>query len=149
LQTGYLSIEIRSDQPELLRLVLSKCCPAVPDRGADGPQGLRYIARFNDGEAALMHAHQILRKRLVDVDSGQYRVDLVSAVAAVESLGLAHGRIYLDPWLSEEEFKQIDTRVSLLQTRRLRRERFWYAVGYIALVVLLVQMIARLFLATG
>jgi len=147
LQTGYLSIETSSDRPELLRLVLSDRCPTVSE--TEGPDSVRYIARFNDGEAALMHTHQLLRRRLVDVGAGLYRVDLVSAVAAIESLGLSHGRIYLDPHLSQQELGRIDARVLQLQTKRLRRERFWYAVGYIALGVLLLQGIARLFWGAG
>jgi hypothetical protein len=145
MQLGYLSIETHSDRPGLLRMALSARCPAVPERRADGPLRVRYIARFNDGEAALMHVHQLLRGRLVDVDSGIYRGDLVTAVTAIESLGLPHGRIYLDPQIDGEHRSLINARVLSLGAKRRRLERFWNAVGYIALGFLMLQAVIGFF----
>ena len=85
MQTGYLSIEIRFDRPGLLRLVLSDRCPAIPEGRADGLQRVHYIARFDDGEAALMHAHQLLRRQLVDVDSG-VQADTLARVKAIDGV---------------------------------------------------------------
>ena len=145
MQLGYLSIETHSEQPDLLRLALSSRCPAIPEGLEEAPRRVRYIARFNDGEAALMHAHQLLRRRLVDVDAGLYRSDLATVVAAVESLGLAHGLIYLDPQIEERARSAIEARAAALKRQRRRRERFWYAVGYIALGFLLLKAVAGLF----
>jgi len=145
MQLGYLSIETNSEHKDLLRLAVSDRCPAIPEGVNDTPLKLRYIARFNDGEAALMHAHQLLRRQLVDVDAGLYRSDLATAVAAVESVGLAHGRIYLDPRIAEEVRSSIEARAEALKSQRRRWERFWYAVGYIALGFLLLKAVAVFF----
>jgi hypothetical protein len=126
-------------------MALSAQCPAVPEGRTDGPLRVRYIARFNDGEAAMMHVHQLLRRRLVDVDSGIYRGDLVTAVAAIESLGLAHERIYLDLEIDGENRSLINAKVLSLEAKRRRFERFWNAVGYIALGFLLLQAVAGFF----
>ncbi len=145
MQLGYLSIETRADRPGLIRIALSTQCPAVPEDRTDGPLRVRYIARVNDREAAMMHVHQLLRGRLVDLDSRIYRGDLVTAVAAIESLGLAHERIYLDLESDGEHCSLINTKVLSLAAKRRRYERFWNAVGYTALGFLLLQAVADLF----
>jgi hypothetical protein len=144
LQSAYLSIETHTDQPGLIRIGLNEWRPAIPGATAQGVRRVRYIARFNDGEAALMHAHQLLRSRLADVDARLYRCDLVTAVAAIESIGLGHTRIHLDPGLNTETYAAIQSRVLVLTVKRHRRERLWDSVGYIALGFLLVQALTGL-----
>ena len=101
MQSGYLAIETHRDRPGIVRLVLSTEAPD-PAPAAHADRRLRYVARFNDREAALMHTHEILRRRLIDLDTHLYRVPPERAIAAVESLDLKHRRIYLDSEFSDE-----------------------------------------------
>ena len=141
MRSAYLSIETHTERPGLIRMGLSEWRPAIPDATQQGPRRVHYIARFNDGEAALMHAHQQLRKRLVDVNGRLYRCDPGSAVAFIESIGIAHSRIYLDPEFGPETHAAIQSKVLDLTQKQHRRERFWDLVGYAALGVLLLQFL--------
>lgn len=144
MQSGYLSIETHTGRPGLIRMGLNEWRPAVPEVTARGPRKVHYIARFNDGEAALMHAHQLLRGRLVDVDTRLYRCDPVTAMAAIESIGLGHAQIYLDPEIDPETRASIHSQALALTDKRCRRERIWDVVGYIASGFLLFHALAGL-----
>jgi hypothetical protein len=126
-----------------VRVARSDAQPAAPD-SRDGKPRVRYVARFADSEAALMHTHALLRRRLVDAEAGLYRTDLVQAVAAVDSLGLSHRGVFLDPALPEETQAEIRACVGRLVRRRRRIDRLCYAVGYGALLWLLLRGLSDL-----
>jgi hypothetical protein len=145
VQSGYLAIETHRDRPGIVRLVLSTEAPdPAPIARAD--RRLRYIARFDDQEAALMHTHEILRRRLIDPDTHLYRVSPERAIAAIESLDLKHRRTYLDSEFSDESRSAIAS----LTKRFLMQRRAWATVfetlGYIGIGILLFNM---LFLSFG
>jgi hypothetical protein len=81
-----------------------------------------------------MHAQTALGRRLVDIDAGLYRVDPVTAVAAVEAIELSHRRIYIDPEIAA------DPRLSAEIAQRHRHQGWvgwiWTSVGLLALLVL-------------
>ncbi len=116
---------------------------SVPPETASGVQPVprvRYIARFGDREAALMHTHEILKRRLLDLDTHMYRVALAQAIGAIESLDLNHRRIYLDSDLSAGETRAIQAWTSRFRHRRRRWDRFFEALGYVGLGLLLFNL---------
>jgi len=139
LQPGYLAIETHDDRPGVVRLVISQDAPD-PDPGLHSHRHLRYVARFNDREAALMHTHEILKRRLIDLDGHLYRVALEKAVAATESLDLRHRRIFIDPGLSDESHAAIDSLVGEFRRQRRVWATFFQTLGYIGIGLLLFNL---------
>jgi hypothetical protein len=137
---GYLIVETSDAHPDWVRLYTSEH-PPDHHGGGDPPSGpvARYTAYFDDLSAARMHAHELLRRRLVDVDAGVYRSTVIEAVAAVDSLALAHRRVYLDPGL--EAGSALTERIEGLRARRLRGERTWRVIGYAAVALLLIKLL--------
>lgn len=134
---GYLLVETHPTHPGLVRIREADQAP-TDDAAAPGPQ-VRYAARFDDVAAARMHAHERLRRRLVDVDGGLYRSDPLTAVAAVEAIALRHRRIYLDPDLAREPgFAEA---VAAHRARQARIGRIWQAVGAAAVLLLILKLL--------
>jgi len=145
VQSGFLAIETHRDRPGIVRLVLSTEAPD-PAPAAHADRRLRYIARFNDREAALMHTHEILRRRLIDLDTHLYRVPPERAIAAVESLDLKHRRTYLDSEFSDESRSAIASLAERLRSQRRAWATLFQTLGYIGIGILLFNM---LFLSFG
>jgi len=140
VNTGYLSIETHDEYRGLIRFVLSDRQPD-PEPTLHSTRRIRYIARFNDNAAGLMHAHEILKRRLVDPDGHIYRVPMERAIAAVESLGLAHRRIYLDADFSADTKAQIEVLADQYRARQRRLETFFQTLGYIGVGLLLFNLL--------
>ena len=139
MRRGFLLIETRADRPGLVRIhgteTESEPAPSFPQRD-DRPR-LRYCAHFHDLDAALMHTHEPLRRQLVDVDKGLYRVDPLEAVAAAQSVNLRHWQTYIDAEIAD------NPRLAEIVTARLRRKKgfwlLWNIVGAIAILLLLLK----------
>lgn len=145
MQPGVLYLETHAAHPGLVRLALADTPPATDPSGDDSAAArVRYVARFADGDAALMHAHELLRRRLVDLDARLYRASLPSAIAAIESLDLSHRRIYVDPGLDAASVAAIEEREAGLVRHRRAVNRVWTVVGYVALGLLLLRAVASL-----
>ncbi|MDD3448728.1 MAG: hypothetical protein PHF72_06815 [Gammaproteobacteria bacterium] len=139
MESGYLIIETSERHPGLVRLCTAAGrLPRLPESAAEDPR-IRYLAGFNDVDAALMHAHNALRHRLVNADTRLYRVELPRAIAAVESITLPHRRNYLDPWLEPGVRETIDAMTAAHAARQRQRARIWNLVGWIALALLAAQ----------
>ena len=65
---GYLSLYSDPGRPGVVRVVSAREAP--PGLPAPADPRLRYVARFEDLDAARMHLHEALRRGLVDVDAG-------------------------------------------------------------------------------
>jgi hypothetical protein len=139
VRSGYLSIETHRDRPGLVHLLVTSE-PLETASGSQGVPRIRYIARFSDREAALMHTHEILKRRLLDLDTHMYRVALPQAIGAIESLDLSHRRIYLDGDLSAGETRAVRAWTSRFRNRRRRWDRLFEALGYIGLGLLLFNL---------
>jgi hypothetical protein len=109
--------------------------PHLPESDSEDPR-IRYVASFNDVDAAQMHAHNALRHRLVNTDTRLYRAELPRAIAAVESITLSHRRNYLDPWLDPGVRETIDTMAAARAAHQQQQVRIWNLVGWIALALL-------------
>lgn len=137
MQTGFLLVETREDLPELVRIRGISSAPqlddASPARDRRIPR-LRYAARFDDIDAATMHAHNAMRHSLVDLEQRLYRADVRDAVAAADSLALPHRRLHLDPALADDP--RFAARLAQHEARHRRNDEIWNAVGALALVIL-------------
>jgi hypothetical protein len=132
-------VETHDDRPGLSRLVLSEVPPSTTP--PDGPTRIRYTARFNDSEAALMHAHEILKRRLLDPDAHLYRVPVEHAIAATESIRLRHRDVYLDGELTDRSRREIERLKAQFCERQQRKDRLFDTLGYIGLGLLLFNML--------
>lgn len=141
MQPGYLTVETHAGHAGLSRLKLRREQPDPDPTGHEQPR-IRYVAQFNDGDAALMHTHEILKRRLLDPDTHLYRIAPERAVAAVESLGLRHRRVYLDPDFPEQSRTTIAQFTARFARQRERRERFFQTLGYIGIALLLFNLVA-------
>jgi|APFre7841882724_1041349.scaffolds.fasta_scaffold54511_2 hypothetical protein len=143
MRQGYLLIETHPDFPGRVRLFRTDRLPAElaePDSGKHPRQPrIRYAALFNDLDVAAMHAHTALRRSLIDIDASLYRTDPVRAIAAVESIGLRHRQIYLDPDVAADP--ALGAEVTRRQAWLHRRDRIWHGIGILALVLLLLKLV--------
>jgi hypothetical protein len=114
---------------------------APPGLPAPADPRLRYVARFEDLDAARMHLHEALRRGLVDVDAGLYRTDLAFAVAALEAEALRHRRTWIDPQAGPEVLARVNDHVAGLRRRRRRRDRLWRCVGWGAIALLAARVL--------
>jgi hypothetical protein len=137
MRSGYLLLETSASHPGLVRIFITATLPPLPGPAAD-PE-LRHAVRFDDIDVARMHAHELLCRRLVDIDAGLYRAGPLEAVAAVESIGLSHRRVYLDPALAADP--ALEPAIATLIARRQRRDRIWEWVGMAALGLLLIKVL--------
>ena len=135
LRSGYLYVETSATHPGLARIVASDRPPVLPaaDNGADPT--VRYLAHFGDLDAGRMHAHAALRRCLVDIEADLYRVGVVDAVSAIESEGLQHKRLYLDPGLGDDP--QLGAAIARRVASRRRINRLWQGVGIAGAFLLL------------
>lgn len=136
---AYLSVETHAEHPGLVRILLTATSPVTSANAEPSPH-VHYVARFNDAEAALMHTHELLRRRLLDIDAHLYRTDLVTAIAALESLDLRHHRVYLDPQTASRYDDDIRRATADLIARRQRREKLFQAMGFVGIVLLLLNL---------
>lgn len=140
MRPGYLTVETHAGHSGMSRLILHSKQPDPAPTGHGEPR-IRYIAHFNDSDAALMHTHEILKRRLIDPDAHLYRVPAERAVAAAESLDLRHRRTYLDPTFSDESMSSIEQLSARFREQRRRRDNFFQALGYIGIALLLINLV--------
>jgi hypothetical protein len=142
LHTGYLAVETHAEHPVLVHLVNSE---REPDRRQSRFGGrIRYVAKFRDIEAAGMHAHEFLRRSLVDVNNRLYRVDVSTAIAAICAIQLTHREIWRDPELTEAELEKINHITKQHRKRQQRVETLIRIISYIALAMLAANLIAQI-----
>jgi hypothetical protein len=128
MRHGYLLIETSGAYPGLIRLQGVERLPA--DLGPD----VRYAAHFRDLDAALMHFHEGLKRRLADLDNHLYRAPVAKAVAVADAIELSHQRVLVDPCL--EENPVIGVEIERLRRRHRYRDRAYNVLGVLALLLL-------------
>lgn len=133
---GYLIVETHPGHPDLVRVQGTQRSPVPPDGSPPDPSSPRicYIAFFSALHVARMHAQTALRNRMVDAEAGLYRVDPVTAVAAVDAIDLRHQRLYLASEIESDPrfLEQIERR----HWRQRLANRIWTAVGILAILLL-------------
>jgi hypothetical protein len=136
---GYLSIETHADSPGMVRIAVSQARPqATP--APDASPAIHYVAHFNDSEAAGMHAHELLKRRLVDVDRRLYRAPLAQAIAAVDSIDLRHQQVYIDSRLDDTTFAEIGRLKQQFVLRKRRVRQIFETAGYVGIAMLLFNL---------
>jgi hypothetical protein len=139
VRPGYLSIQTHDAHRGRVRILISAQRPAVePDSRTT--LRIRYTARFNDCDAALMHTHELLKRRLLDPDAHLYRVDLARAIAAVESVELRRETVFWDPQLNDDTRTQVAELVTANRASQRRKDRFFQTLGYIGIAILLFNL---------
>ncbi len=143
MRPGYLSIQTEEDLPGKVLIGASPSLPAVLTGSARpnplSPSQLHFCARFEDLDAAVMHFHGAMPRRLVDCDRRLYRVSVVDAVAAADAIMLSHRRVYIAPALVDSA--PLAQAIARRRARHLRWSRLFDGIGYLALLFLLVLML--------
>lgn len=138
MRPGYLSVHTHSAHQGRIRLVVTD---REPPRDAGQPEPhVRYTARFNDVDAALMHAHEALKRRLIDPDAHLYRADLARAIAAVKAVELRHEMTYTDPCIDDATHAAIERFVERQHVLQRRKDQFFRALGAIGIAILLFNL---------
>lgn len=141
MYAGYLVIETNTAYPGVVRILETASLPPEDRRGhrhGEGPQ-VRYAGHFDDLSAGRMHAHGALSRRLLDLEEGLYRCDVVDAVAAVEASVPTHRTAYLDPELAQNpRFAEI---TATRRSRHLLADLVWRAIGIAALLFLVTKVL--------
>ncbi|MES9852478.1 MAG: hypothetical protein ABW170_11675 [Candidatus Thiodiazotropha sp. L084R] len=127
MKTGYLVLETHPDHKGMIRARIRDELPNTQD--SDEGSTIRYIARFDDIEAALMHLHTELNHQLVDLDSRLYKADLRNAISAIESDQLRHEQVWIDPSINEQDRAEIEAHTAQLKKRHNFQNRIWMIVG--------------------
>jgi hypothetical protein len=135
MKTGFLSLITHPEHPGLVRASVHTDLPELK-RKTDGSE-IRYLARFRDSEAGLMHVQNAMHAALVNRDLRIYRKSLAKMIACVEADGLDHERIWIDPKIPNEELEEIVTETRLRKVSQRRFDLFWRIIGYLALLLLL------------
>jgi hypothetical protein len=131
-----LLLETQPDQPGVVSVSARDGMPRLDQLG------LRFAARFDDIDAALMHLHECLRRHLNTLEPRSYRVDLEEAVAAADAVELDHRRIFVEPELAAHG--TLDARIEALHRRHRRYDRLMNAIGVFALIALILLSFLRL-----
>lgn len=128
MRDGYLYLTTCADLPGAVCVHEAAVPPA-------GDARTPMIAYFWDLDAAMMHFHTGLCRRLLDPDRKAYRADMVEAAAVLDAIELRHQRTYLSPALAASP--ELDAAAARLrrQHRRVRRVFDW--VGIVGLLLLL------------
>ena len=131
MQSGFLFVETSASHPGVVRIrgAAQDPTPSGDDHRAEHDPRVRLVVRFLDLDAARMHAHTELRRRLIDADAGTYRASLIEAIAALDAIQLDHRPIYRDPDLSTEDKAAIASLVSARHRQQAWQDKAWQIVG--------------------
>lgn len=135
MKTGFLTLTTHAEHPGLVRAQIYDKLPELAPL-PDGSE-IRYVARFRDGEAALMHVQNVMHAYLEDLENRIYRRPLGEMIASVEADGLDHERVWMDTALDAEQVRQIDQDTMKRKAAHKWGDRAWQVVGFLAIVLLI------------
>ncbi|MET0010135.1 MAG: hypothetical protein ABW109_19915 [Candidatus Thiodiazotropha sp. 6PLUC4] len=127
MKTGYLVLETHPDHTGMIRARIRAELPNTQD--SEEGSTIRYIARFDDVEAALMHLHNELNHKLVDLDSRLYKADIAEAISAIQADELRHQQVWIDPSIDDQLIAKIEAQTTKLKKRHNIQNRIWMMVG--------------------
>jgi hypothetical protein len=127
MKRGYLVLETHPEHRGMIRAVTRDELPNTED--SEQGSAIRYIARFDDIEAGLMHLHNQLHHCLIDLDTRLYRADLKQAISAIESDDLHHQQVWMDPSIDAPTRAEIETQTARLKLSHRRWNTAWMMVG--------------------
>lgn len=136
---GHLVLETHTQHPGLVR-VTSLAQQPDPEPTGHHASRIHCVAAFDDSEAAVLHLHEALRRRLVDIDARLYRVPVEQGIAALDAVDLRHRMLYLDCDFSSEQRQRIADLTTGYRRRRQRVKQVFDTIGYIAIGILLLSL---------
>jgi hypothetical protein len=128
MRDGYLYLTPCTDLPEAICLHEAAVPPA-------GDASTPVIAYFWDLDAAVMHFHSGLCRRLLDPDRKAYRADMVEAAAVLDAIELRHQRTYVSPALAASP--ALEAAVTRLRRQHQLVRRIFDWAGIVGLLLLL------------
>ncbi len=134
MKTGFLTLITHPDHQGLVRVKVHDTLPEIKKQ-EDGSE-IRYVARFKDIDAGVMHVQNVMHAALVDLENRIYRGSLPQIIATVEADYLDHSRIWMDPALSEDNLQEIDELIKQQKASQRRTNRIWQLVGWLGLLLL-------------
>jgi len=141
MKTGYLYLQTHPDHPGMVRFLTRDKMPDLDPASGSHEPAIRYVARFSDIEAAQMHVQNSLHRQLVDIDTHMYRVSLPEAMAVIESDGLKHERVWLDPSLGDRELGLMEQSARERRNKFRQSDRIWQGVGLLFVALLLLRVL--------
>ena len=136
MKTGFLTLETHPDHNGLVRVRMRDRMPALAQQ-KDGA-AIRYVARFQDVEAAQMHVQNMMHARLVNLEKRIYRKPLADMIACVEADELDHTKVWMDPALDQQARERIASLVDRHRRRHKAVDLVWRTIGLAALLLLLI-----------
>jgi hypothetical protein len=136
MNAGFLSLITHPEYPGLVRVCIHSLYPEQKHQ-KDGSE-IRYLARFVDSEAGLMHVQNAMHSALVDRNNHIYRKSLSQMIVCVEADSLDHEQVWIDPEIPAEELERIDILTRQRKVSRQRIDLTWRVVGYLGLLLLLI-----------
>ena len=135
MKSGFLSLITHPEYPGLVSAQIQDSLPELIPR-EDGGE-IRYLARFDDIDTALMHVHNRMHRALVNLESRIYRKSLEEMIACAEAIALEHSRVWIDPRLTSEQQAHIGAMTEQLKSSRRRIDRIWQFAGLLGVLLLL------------
>lgn len=83
----------------------------------------------------------MLCKNRINIDEGLYRVDLIKAIAMLETAPYRAARVWIDPQLRPSRQAQLEKSIDDLKAHYQRVDTFWYRVGLGFILLLLLRLI--------
>lgn len=134
MRTGFLTLETHPGHRDLVRVRMRERMPDLATR--DDETEIRYLARFQDIEAAQMHVQNMMHGFLVNLEHRIYEKPLVEMIACVEADELDHARVWIDPGINQDELARIESLVKRHRRRRKWIDLAWQAAGIAGLILL-------------
>lgn len=140
MRPGYLALETHPDNPDMVRLISSDENPHGHPDGSSG--NVRFVLKFQDIEAAAMHAHTNMRHELVDINTHLYKKSLAKAIGDLESIQLKHEAIWKDPELTAADLEEMEEEMEHNAELRSRELKFVTFIKWAAIAILLFNLLA-------
>ncbi len=139
MRSGHVYLELDRDRQGIVHVGESAELPPLNSSGAG--RLIVWAGVFNDRDAALMHAHNKLCRKLVDINNKLYQVSVGQAIAALETDILPHRRVFIDQSLDKATLNEIDRWSNYYRNRRHRLETVLSWIKVIAIGLLLINLI--------
>lgn len=139
MRSGHVFLEQNTSDEELVSVKGSRMLP--DPHNPRGGRRIVWVGLFRDRDAAVMHAHNRLCRKLVDIDRKLYRAPVAQAIAALETDILPHKQVYIDPALDVETLENRDRWMAYYRKRRQRLETIVSWIRIAAIGLLLVNLV--------
>jgi hypothetical protein len=140
LTPGYVLLESNAEHPGLIRVANVETRPD-PEPVNHHASRIHCVIAFDDGDAAVLHFHEALKRRLVDPDTRLYRAPVEQGIAALDAIDLRHRVLYLDCDFSSDQRQAISDLTARYRGRKQRVKKIFDAIGYIAFALLLFNLL--------